>query len=161
VAIETGRGLLVAALRTGKRPVFAINPLAAARYRDRHGGLAPVADPAVDLDEPLSGHRNVHRGTVGVEQRSTLYALSAVCAGVQSEHRAFPRPSVRSLTASARSLPWCRASRQVTPCAPARGSFGWGGANAWWVFVRVCRFVDREAGGAGEAAADARTSGGT
>ncbi|WP_275562809.1 IS256 family transposase [Streptomyces sp. 5-6(2022)] len=36
VAIETSRGLLVAVLRTGKRQVFAINPLAAARYRDRH-----------------------------------------------------------------------------------------------------------------------------
>lgn len=37
VAIETSHGLLVAALRTGSRKVFAINPLAAARYRDRHG----------------------------------------------------------------------------------------------------------------------------
>lgn len=37
VAIETSHGLLVASLRTGRRQVFAINPLAAARYRDRHG----------------------------------------------------------------------------------------------------------------------------
>lgn len=36
VAIETSRGLLVAVLRQGKRKVFAINPMAAARYRDRH-----------------------------------------------------------------------------------------------------------------------------
>ncbi|GAA3228195.1 hypothetical protein GCM10020256_40260 [Streptomyces thermocoprophilus] len=36
VAIETNHALLVAALRTGNRKVFAINPLAAARYRDRH-----------------------------------------------------------------------------------------------------------------------------
>jgi hypothetical protein len=36
VAIETSRGLLVAVFRTGKRQVFAINPMAAARYRDRH-----------------------------------------------------------------------------------------------------------------------------
>ncbi|MFD7606158.1 transposase, partial [Streptomyces mirabilis] len=36
VAIETSRGLLVAVLRTGKRRVYAINPMAAARYRDRH-----------------------------------------------------------------------------------------------------------------------------
>ncbi|WP_225102860.1 IS110 family transposase, partial [Streptomyces sp. CoH27] len=34
VAIETSRGLLVAVLRTGNRKVFAINPMAAARYRD-------------------------------------------------------------------------------------------------------------------------------
>jgi transposase len=36
VAIETSRGLLVACLRTTGRPVYAINPMAAARYRDRH-----------------------------------------------------------------------------------------------------------------------------
>ena len=36
VAIETSRGLLVAVLRTGKRQVYAINPMAAARYCDWH-----------------------------------------------------------------------------------------------------------------------------
>ncbi|MET8538275.1 IS110 family transposase [Streptomyces sp. NPDC005065] len=36
VAIETSRGLLVACLRAAGRPVYAINPMAAARYRDRH-----------------------------------------------------------------------------------------------------------------------------
>ncbi len=35
VAIETGRGLLVAALRSTGRPVYVINPMAAARYRER------------------------------------------------------------------------------------------------------------------------------
>ena len=36
VAIETPRGLLVAALRSTRRSVYAINPLAVARYRERH-----------------------------------------------------------------------------------------------------------------------------
>ncbi|PVE10026.1 hypothetical protein Y717_15825 [Streptomyces scopuliridis RB72] len=36
VAIETSRGPLVACLRATKRPICAINPMAAARYRDRH-----------------------------------------------------------------------------------------------------------------------------
>ncbi len=36
VAIETSRGLLVAALRATGRPVFPINPMAVARYRERH-----------------------------------------------------------------------------------------------------------------------------
>jgi transposase len=45
VAIETGRGLLVAALRTGNRKVYAINPLAAARYRDRHSVSRAKSDP--------------------------------------------------------------------------------------------------------------------
>jgi transposase len=35
VAIETSHGLLVAALRTTGRPIYAINPAAAARYRER------------------------------------------------------------------------------------------------------------------------------
>lgn len=36
VAIETPRGLMVAALRATGRPVYPINPLAVARYRERH-----------------------------------------------------------------------------------------------------------------------------
>lgn len=35
VAIETPRGLLVAALRSTERRVYAINPTAVARYRER------------------------------------------------------------------------------------------------------------------------------
>lgn len=45
VAIETSRGLLVAVLRAGKRQVFAINPMAAARYRDRHSVSRKKSDP--------------------------------------------------------------------------------------------------------------------
>lgn len=43
VAIETSRGLLVSCLRATGRPVFAINPLAVARYRDRPDRLAVPA----------------------------------------------------------------------------------------------------------------------
>lgn len=35
VAIETPRGLLVAALRATGRKVYSINPMAVARYRER------------------------------------------------------------------------------------------------------------------------------
>src|SRR5690606_1633857 len=45
VAIETAGGLLVAVLRTGKRKIYAVNPLAAARYRDRHGVSRKKSDP--------------------------------------------------------------------------------------------------------------------
>src|SRR5258708_373716 len=53
VAIETTRGLLVACLRATRRRVCAINPLAVARYRERHSvarkkgdaiGAAPLAN---------------------------------------------------------------------------------------------------------------------
>jgi transposase len=44
VAIETSRGLLVACLRATGRPVFAINPLAVARYRERHSVARKKSD---------------------------------------------------------------------------------------------------------------------
>jgi transposase len=63
VAIETSRGLLVAALRTGIRPVYAINPLAAARYRDRHGASRKKSDPgdALVLANILRTDMHAHR----------------------------------------------------------------------------------------------------
>ena len=46
VAIETPRGLLVAALRRTGRPVYAINPLAVARYRERRSVARSKSDHA-------------------------------------------------------------------------------------------------------------------
>ncbi|MFD5430394.1 IS110 family transposase [Streptomyces sp. NPDC127084] len=46
VSIETPRGLLVAALRATGRKVYAINPLAAARYRDRSSVSRAKSDAA-------------------------------------------------------------------------------------------------------------------
>ena len=45
VAIETSRGLLVACLRATGRQVFAINPMAVSRYRDRHSVARKKSDP--------------------------------------------------------------------------------------------------------------------
>jgi transposase len=45
VAIETSHGLLVAALRATRRPIYPINPLAVARYRDRHSVAGKKSDP--------------------------------------------------------------------------------------------------------------------
>ena len=44
VAIETPRGLLVACLRATGRPVYPINPMSAARYRDRHSVAGRKSD---------------------------------------------------------------------------------------------------------------------
>jgi transposase len=46
VAIETPRGLLIACPRTTGRKVYAINPLAAARYRDRSSVARAKSDAA-------------------------------------------------------------------------------------------------------------------
>jgi transposase len=63
VAIETPRGLLVAALRATGRKVFAINPRAVASYRDRHS-MARSKSDAIDaaaLANILRVDMNVHR----------------------------------------------------------------------------------------------------
>ncbi len=63
VAIETSRGLLVAVLRAGRRKVFAINPLVAARYRDRHAVSRKKSDPgdALVLANILCTDMHAHR----------------------------------------------------------------------------------------------------
>lgn len=43
-AIETSRGLLVACLRATGRAIYAVNPMAAARYRDRHAVTRKKSD---------------------------------------------------------------------------------------------------------------------
>jgi transposase len=45
VALETDRGLLVAALRTAGHRVYAINPKAVDRYRDRYAVCGAKSDP--------------------------------------------------------------------------------------------------------------------
>ncbi|MBE8477516.1 IS110 family RNA-guided transposase [Streptomyces justiciae] len=63
VAIETSHGLLVAALRTCNRHIYAVNPLSAARYRDRHGVSRKKSDPgdALVLANILRTDMHAHR----------------------------------------------------------------------------------------------------
>jgi Transposase len=63
VAIETDRGLLVAALPAAGHRVFAVNPQAVDRYRDRHAASGAQSDPG-DAPVPahlLRTHRDRHR----------------------------------------------------------------------------------------------------
>ncbi len=63
VAIETSRGLLVACLRSTGRPVYAINPMAAARYRERHTVARKKSDhlDAMVLANILRTDADAHR----------------------------------------------------------------------------------------------------
>ena len=63
VAIETEKGLLVAALRAAGFTVYAINPRAVARYRERYGQAGGKSDPgdAVVLADILRTDRHLHR----------------------------------------------------------------------------------------------------
>lgn len=84
VAIETSRGLLVAVLRTGKRKVFAINPMAAARYRDRHSVSRKKSDPgdALVLANILRTDMHAHRP---LPEDSDLGRAIAVLARAQQD----------------------------------------------------------------------------
>ena len=63
VAIETSRGLLVARLRATGRPVYAINPLAVSRYRERRTTTRANSDhaDAVVLANILRTDAGAHR----------------------------------------------------------------------------------------------------
>jgi len=63
VAIETPRGLLVACLRATGRKVYPINPMAVARYRDRHSVAGKKSDhgDAVVLANVLRTDLHAHR----------------------------------------------------------------------------------------------------
>ncbi|WP_433505483.1 IS110 family transposase [Pseudonocardia halophobica] len=63
VAIETTRGLLVSCLRATGRAVYAINPLAVARYRDRHSVARRKSDAgdALVLANILRTDLHAHR----------------------------------------------------------------------------------------------------
>lgn len=63
VAIETSRGLLVAALRDTGRSVYAINPMAVARYRERHSMTRKKSDhfDAMTLANILRTDADAHR----------------------------------------------------------------------------------------------------
>jgi hypothetical protein len=80
VAFETSRGQLVAVLRTGKRQVFAINPMAASRYRDRHSVSRKKSDPgdALVLANILRTDMRAHRP---LPNDSDLAQAVAVLAG--------------------------------------------------------------------------------
>jgi transposase len=79
VAIETSHGLLVAVLRTGSRKVFAINPLTAARYRDRHGVSRKKSDPgdALVLANILRTDMHAHRPLPDDSEQAQAIAVLA------------------------------------------------------------------------------------
>ena len=67
VGIETDRGLLVQALLAAGYQVYAVNPLAVSRYRDRHGSSRAKSDPgdAKLLADLVRTDRHNHRTIAG------------------------------------------------------------------------------------------------
>ncbi|ADH66750.1 IS110 family transposase [Nocardiopsis dassonvillei] len=76
VAIETSRGLLVASLRASGRTVYCINPLAVARYRERHSVARAKSDhaDAMTLANVLRTDLHRHRPLpAGSEQAQVMH----------------------------------------------------------------------------------------
>ena len=69
VAIETPRGLLTACLRATGRAVYPINPMAVARYRDRHSGASSKANPP-PMQKPITLILPVHRSSRDSQSRA-------------------------------------------------------------------------------------------
>src|SRR3989454_7789018 len=67
IGLETDRGLLVGALLAAGYEVYAINPLAASRYRDRHSTSGAKSDPgdAKVLADLVRTDRHNHRPVAG------------------------------------------------------------------------------------------------
>jgi transposase len=70
VAIETEKGLLVAGLRAAGFTVYAINPRAVARYRERYAQAGGKSDPgdAVVLADILRTDQHLHRALPAVSE---------------------------------------------------------------------------------------------
>jgi transposase len=79
VAIETPRGLLVAALRATGRKVYPINPMAVARYRDRHSIAGRKSDhgDSFVLANILRTDLHVHRPLPGDSELAQAIAVLA------------------------------------------------------------------------------------
>ncbi len=67
IGIETDRGLFVNALVAAGYQVFAVNPMSASRYRDRHGSSGAKSDPgdAKVLADLVRTDRHNHRPVAG------------------------------------------------------------------------------------------------
>ncbi|MBA2312861.1 MAG: IS110 family transposase [Actinobacteria bacterium] len=79
VGIETDRGLLVGALLAAGYEVFAINPLSANRYRDRHSTSGAKSDPgdAKLLADIVRTDRHNHRQVAGDSELAEAIKLLA------------------------------------------------------------------------------------
>jgi len=101
VGIETDRGLLVGALLAAGYQVYAINPLAASRYRERHvtsGAKSDPGDAKVLADELLADpyFRRTPPKSAGREQYGEAYARRLLAWG--RRYRARPADLARTAT---------------------------------------------------------------
>jgi hypothetical protein len=122
VGIETDHGLWVTSLVAAGYRVYAINPKAVARYRDRHhvgGGKSDAGDAKVLADLVRTDAHN-HRVVAG---DSDHVQAVKVLARAQQATGVVPHPREQPVTervAGVLSLPRWRRSRTCTTATPSR-----------------------------------------
>jgi AcrR family transcriptional regulator len=129
VAIETPRGMLVASLRATGRPVYSINPLAVARYRERHSLARSKSDhaDAMTLANILRVDAHMHR---------RLPSDSELCQaiGTSTQRRGGGR-TLRGggFCAAPLTSGSCRSCRRALPpgCGSRRNRGNRGGQHIW------------------------------
>ena len=105
VAIETPRGLLVACLRATGRKVYPVNPMAVARYRDRHSVAGKKSDHgdsfvlANVLRTDLHAHRPLPADT------ELAQAIAVLARAQQTPSGTAPRPATGSAPTCASTTP--------------------------------------------------------
>ncbi|MEU1707606.1 transposase [Streptomyces sp. NPDC005706] len=133
MAIETARGLLVACLRCTGRPVFTINPLAVARYRDRHSVARKKSDAgdaaalAHILRTDMVAHRPLPADSELVQtiamlaraQRDAVWARGQAHNGHRSQLREF-YSSILDAFASRKHGVCSREARSILAAAPTQ-----------------------------------------
>ena len=110
VAIETPRGLLVAALRATGRPVYAINPMAVARYRERHTVSRKKSDHADAMTLANILRTDAHAAPAAARRHRTG----------PGHRRARPRPPGRDLAAHQGHPGTAVPAARVLPRLPGR-----------------------------------------
>ena len=133
VAIETARGLLVACLRATGRPVYAINPLAVARYRERYAVSGKKSDhaDAVVLANILRTDRAAHRPLPADSELVRAIAVLARANKMRSGTAPRPTTSCGRCCASTTQDCWRRSA------PPAVGSCDPRPARCWPLPLRL------------------------
>lgn len=137
VAIETSRGLLVAGLRAAGREVYAINPLAVSRYRDRYRTSRGKSDAfdAMVLANILRTDRDAHRplpaDSVEIQalqvltraQQDAIWEKTALTNQIRSLLKAFYPTALAAFERGGKHRLDSPASRTIltTACTPAAG----------------------------------------
>jgi transposase len=134
VAIETPRGLLVACLRATGRNVYPVNPMAVARYRDRHsvaGRKSDKGDAAV-LANVLRTDMHAHRplpadselaqaiAVLARAQQDAVWDRTTACNKLRSHLREY-YPGILAAFAGTRDGIMRPEARAILAAAPAPG----------------------------------------